>query len=428
MTIRSKSKIFGETNSPFTVTVESDLATDKYVISAGSRRVKSYSPGAKRIMITDAAGNASSFNYNQPNKLIGVNQNGQLTLFSQTPDTPPAGRVLVAEVFGATTPSGATGEQQVTLEAPYWYEVEVIGAGGGGGAGIGREALATNMLDGTNGGAGGYYKGLFAVAIPTIALLQAGNSGGRAEGIIFYLAGGTLMALGTNNGGAGGRTPILYSSAPGNGLSPVYDNSYSGPELKEGSDGINAGANGGESYCQLGDPGSTKGVGGSGGGANGPYGGKGGDSIIFNDNSTPNAGSGGGGGAGGGFGLAGYGGGHINNAVGYGGGGGGSGILKEAGVYTFSGGGGGGGGASRFVCGDIQIMCGGGGGGAGAGFGYARGSTNGSPGTNNIDTNIGGGNNGGNGGLGVSLLQTITSHDCKGSNGGRGIVRLWRCV
>lgn len=429
--IRDKTKIYGEPNSPYAVSVEPDLIANKYVVTAGSRKLKPYNPGGKRIMTTDINGNVSSFNHNQPNKLVGVDQNGQLALFTPIPKEIPAGRVLIVDRSGVTDPGGPLQYLSVNLEAPYYYEIEIMGAGGGGGAGVGKATTDINLISGTDGGDGGYYKGFFLLTIPTIADICPGNAGGRGEGLIHYRAGAGSSVVGINFGGEGGRTYRLYLDAPNNGLVPVYDAAYAGPEVKAGALGINGGANGGNSEVELGAIGEVRGVGGTGGGANGPYGGNGGNSVYLDNSGIIASGSGGGGGAGGGFGLGGTNGfvpGTMSYVQGAGGGAGGNGVVQATNDYKFSAGGGGGGGGSRFVCGNIQILCGGGGGGAGAGFGGLKASTPGSPGTNNIDSEVGGANNGGAKGIGLNTGTPSYNHDCRGTNGGAGRVRIWRCV
>lgn len=433
--IRDKTKIYGEPNLPYVVTVEPDLIANKYVVTAGSRKLKPYNPGGKRIMTTDINGNVSSFNHNQPNKLVGVDQNGQLTLFPKIPTEIPTGRVLVVDKSGADNLDGPLRCISVTLEAPYYYEIEISGAGGGGGGGIGRNTTNIGLISGTDGGDGGYYKGIFLLPTPTIADICPGNAGGRGGGLIYVKTLSGINISGVNYGGEGGRSPHLYVGLGGHGSNPVADIAYAGPEYKAGGIGINGGANGGDVRSELGNVGNVIGIGGSGGGANGPYGGNGGKSIYINNTGLFGAGSGGGGGAGGGFGYGGNGGGNTGVAVigygvarGGGSGGAGFGSYDNPGDSDFSAGGGGGGGGSRFVCGNIQILCGGGGGGAGAGYGGINKSTNGGHGINNINDEVGGANNKGIKGPGLNIASATYNHDCRGTRGGVGRIRIWRCV
>jgi len=429
--IRDKNKIYAELVSTEIALVPNDLVQNKYVVSAGNRDIKIFNPGPKRIIITDTDGNASSFSYNQANKLIGIDQNTKLVLFPQITDDPPTGREFVALVSGSLNPSAALVSKAVTLEGPAWYEIQVTGAGGGGGAGIGRYHSPASFLNGTKGGRGGSYIGLIKIYANTIAYIEAGNAGGGGDGIIWQ----NNIPSGTNLGGAGGRNLIVHSSIGNAGINPIYSPIGDIPETQLGGLGINGGARGGNARATHGniteEPiiADTRGAGGSGGGANGPFGGIGGDSIYEDNFGILDSCSGGAGGAGGGLGAGGAGGGTApSKPISYGAGAGGSGVLKNVNDYTYSAGGGGGGGASRFACGDLIIICGGGGGGAGAGFGGWKLSTEGGHGTNNINNTIGNGAMGGEGGLGYNRNDNKSFHNCKGEHGYGGMVRIWRCV
>ena len=436
--IRDKNKIYGEANDEATVTAPAPLLPGKLVVGDGGHRIKTFNPGPKRLIVSktiSSFSNADSVSYNEPNKLVGTDGSGNLVLFNRTPPTPPAGRVLVAEVYGHTSPAGVLQQTTITLTGGFFYEVEVIGAGGGGGGGIRAHADDYRMLSGFRGGRGGYYKGIFALGTTTTATLQAGNSGGRADSLTYTMS-GSLVVLGSNRGGDGGRSPVLFSGTGNNGKNAKdYFFDYS-TNLIYGGEGINGGANGGNTRAEPKTYSLAEGVGASGGGANGPFGGPGGFSIVYNTSLSYLSSSGGGGGAGGGFGLAGNGGGNGDNTIkggqGYGGGGGGTGLGYGNNHYNYSGGGGGGGGGSRFNCGDFQVLAGGGGGGAGAGAGVTTvlPDGTGSNGANNMDYNLGGGAQGGTGGTGAFMtpIPAGQTRDTRGANGQRGIVRIWRCV
>ena len=315
--IRDKNKIYGEANHEDTVTVPTPLLSGKLVVGDGGHRIKTFNPGPKRLIVSKTLAsnsNADSVSYNEPNKLVGTDSSGNLVLFNRTPPTPPAGRVLVAEVYGHTSPAGVLQQSTITLPGGFFYEVEVIGAGGGGGGGIRAHVDDYRMLSGFRGGAGGYYKGIFALDATTTATLQAGNSGGRADSLVYTMS-GSLVVLGSNRGGDGGRSPVLFSGTGNNGgnAKDYYYNNYT--NLTSGGEGINGGANGGNAQSETKASDRAEGVGATGGGANGPFGGPGGFSIVYNTSTSYPSSSGGSGGAGGGFGLAGNGGGNGDNTI-----------------------------------------------------------------------------------------------------------------
>ena len=443
--IRDKDKIYVELNSPDIVLVPSDLVKNKYVVSGGDRNIKAFNPGAKKIMITDSEGNAASFSYNQPNRLIGTDSNGNLELIPQAPPVPPPNRILLVD----TLASGIT-QLVLPLDPYYWYEVEIIGAGGGGGCGFGRDhaliGQAGDFLDGTKGGDGAYIKKLFKLSMPVNATIMVGSGGVRGRGLGWWSAVGASnvapVANTFNYGGNGGRTPILPVDTPvepNDGLNPVYQfDGLLSPNSRLGGIGVNGGANGGDSYVDIGNigvdpvPSDTQGVGGSGGGANGPYGGKGGTSDYRDNAGVSGSAAGGGGGAGAGLEVGGAGGYHNRpdySGRSFGGGGGGWGVVIGLDCYHLSSGGGGGGGASVFQWGDNIIICGGGGGGAGAGYGGEKHCTPGEPGISNTEGYTVA-ENGGFAGTGCNfadIVGTSITKVCNGGNGGIGIIRLWRC-
>jgi len=429
--VRDKNKIYGEVNASETVLVSTELVANKFVVSDGIRNIKVFNPGPKKIMITDANGKVSSFDYNESNKLVGVDATGKLVLFPRLPEVVPDGRELIVELIGSSNPSAILNTKTITLPGVAWYEIEILGAGGGGGGGIGKPISDASFLNGKAGGAGGYYKGQFSLGGAANAVISVGNGGGGGGGINWVLLQPGLTPIGTNFGGAGGRTPLLFVTTGNDGEDASYAVAGEVDNYKAGGTGINSGAVGGLSFLGLvGAPGlngELKGSGGGGGGANGPYGGDGGDSVYIDNSGVIGCYSGGGGGAGGGTGIGGDGGNASGIApISYGGGAGGDGAIKDPLDYTKSAGGGGGGGASIFKCGDILITCGGGGGGAGAGYGGSKNSEAGFPGTNSRTIIEGGGAPGGIKGKGCNT--ELGPVNCQGSNGSPGIIRIWRCI
>ena len=434
--IKLNGKVYGELIPEDVVLVPDDLPTGKLVVSAGGRTVKSFNPGAKKIIVTNGAGKASSFSYNQPNKIVGINQNGELTLFNRIPTFPPAGRQEIVEAIGNTIASGTLTDTSLTLEGGWWYEVEVLGAGGGGGSGIGRmTAVAPDPA--TDGGDGGYFKGFIKLFSSLNVRLRPGNIGGFADGMAWALIGGvvTLQYGHTNRGGDGGKTALLDvidPTLPGDGVAP--DNVGNADIINLGGGAANSGEIGGHAsiLSELLDKTNIIGCGASGGGSNGPFGGAGGSSTFsISGAGYSNCCAGGAGGAGAGLNVGGDGGGtNPSKPESYGGGAGGNGIVKPTNDYIWSGGGGGGGGASILELGDELVICGGGGGGAGAGFGQFNMSTPGGHGANNQNVNVGGGAKGGGGGLSYNLPWLLAGHIvyCQGGSGNPGVIRIWRCL
>jgi hypothetical protein len=78
--IRDSRGILGEVNDPNTVLASGTLTSDHYVVGAGNKGVKIFSPGANRLIVTNTAGVASGFAFGTANKVIGTNASGQLTL------------------------------------------------------------------------------------------------------------------------------------------------------------------------------------------------------------------------------------------------------------------------------------------------------------------------------------------------------------
>ena len=457
--IRTKNKILAEANDPNTVVMPDNIPANKFIVGTGSYfsqtsanntvehpSIKVLTQGKRQLIYENRDHMIQTFNYNYSNRLIGADANGQLALFERNalPDTPPENRELVTEIYGATQPNGIMVDTSITLTGKHWYEIEISGCGGGGGSGT---ALATNtdLIDGKEGGPGGYYKGTFAVMTDVVCRVQIGCPGGGAKGYVVDNTSNTATITQIPSGGDGGYTPILYEdSAANDGENDVLTHRSS-----IGGLGINGGANGG---TVIGWKWRTAGdlyVGaGAGGGANGEYGGAGGNSGPFNvadstlSTTAINGYIGGAGGAGGGFGQGGNGGSGAatenpegQGGISYGAGGGGGCSNLNSTQLTSSGCGGGGGGASRFLCpttisGELEILCGGGGGGSGAcdiSAQHTDGRHRGSAGRNNKNTAVGGGATGGLGGSGVSVDMKVAKNT-SGTTGSRGWIKIWRCL
>lgn len=78
--IRDNNTIYGEPNDPNTVLSESELPVNTFVVGAGNRGVKQFAPGAKRLLVTDSYGNASSISYDIANKAVGTDENGNIVM------------------------------------------------------------------------------------------------------------------------------------------------------------------------------------------------------------------------------------------------------------------------------------------------------------------------------------------------------------
>jgi hypothetical protein len=462
--IRDLSKVYGEVNDPDTVLSESNLTSNKYIVSKDSKRVEAYTPGTKRILATDENGKLFSVSYNNPNLFVGTDENGKLTVYEGgIPSVPPVGRELILEVIGNPYSMDALKQATQSITTPGWYELDIAGAGGGGGGSSWRSGA---HVDGANGAAGGYYKSIFMVDKNTTSSLQyaVGTPGQGGAGPYHELYKGAKQSRGNCPGGQGGKSPTVYEGTGGDApltrtIGTLLSTEAGGPGL-----GINGGADGGGRYQAASGPDNTyykAAPTAGGGGANGPQGGKGATvtywstAVLGGAGNDTNVTIGGSGGAGGGLGLAGYG---ANSPTvsadykyggqGQGGGGGGQGTQAFGTAKTgydntgaTAGAGGGGGGASRVLLSNIklgkyeptqtlEIIAGGGGGGAGA---SSRTTTSGwqdndgvipaDAGGNNIDSVKGGG---GNGGLVSTTLGTATTSEVRGGTGEPGYIRLWR--
>lgn len=332
-----------------------------------------------------------SFKLDTPNRIVGTDQNGNLALFERRvlPDKPPANRVLIHTKRGLSTAQSPITSGSITLEGPYWYEIEVVGAGGGGGGGTIIKNTKYALKSGGVGGDGGYYRGQIAVSKTRELKYQLGCPGGGAIEPTWQKSGKKVTSVGRTQGGAGGNTPFLsrykdttYSDEARyntmDGKQAMSGTGYSDTNLPGGS-GIDSGASGGGSYSNQVRACNT------GAGALGPYGGRGGTYRGTGGGNTVVPGAGGG--AGGGFGQGGFGASRLREssfgyptysltasaqnksvtdspAKSYGAGSGGSGSATGA----YAGGAGGGGGGGVYVTsGDFELLVGGGGGGAGAG-------------------------------------------------------------
>lgn len=444
--IKDKNAVLAQVNSPTEVTSEAALVINKFVVASNStRKLEAYNPGAKRIMFVGPSNYVDSFYYGQPNKLVCVD-NGTLSLQNDPSTDAPPDRQLVQEWLGNNT-----NERTITLE-PGWYEVEVIGGGGGGGGGARAMVYhAIKPSTGGDGGAGGRCNHIFLLNTPTQAKIVAGGGGLGGGGRRYSNVGGTLHTMEDYTGGEGGKYsgPFLFLTPPNNGINANWD-AIAGTYL--GGVGEDGGARGGNIIA----PEDYFIIGGTGGGAVGPWGGNGGDIQVPANSTYRSAYSalGGAGGAGGGLGLAGKGGSSVSTsgpvpaaAAGSGASGGNAAALGVGSIINGRpGAGGGGGGASRFICGDIDIVAGGGGGGAGGSFDITDDNNtqhagNGAPGENNMNNDKGGGDiDGGKGGQGAAgyvvvdgptgtiMISPGNPLHLKGSVGYIGAVRLWKRV
>lgn len=83
--IRTKTKIYGETNHPDTVLSSATIAVDKWLVGAGNKSVVGLTPGPNQILITNGDGTISVLDFNgQSNKLIGTNANGDIVLVDRS--------------------------------------------------------------------------------------------------------------------------------------------------------------------------------------------------------------------------------------------------------------------------------------------------------------------------------------------------------
>jgi|LGOV01.1.fsa_nt_gb hypothetical protein len=458
--VKDINKDYGEVNSEDTVLSELDLTADKYVVSADSKVVKKFDPGAKQILVTDDDGNADSESYATPNKYVGTDENGKLELYQglYIPEVAPPGRELVLEVLGNDFSAAALKASALTLSGTSWYEIEIAAAGGGGGGSSWRSGA---HVDGSDGARGGWFNETFIVNGDKDSTIQysLGTPGQGGAGPYHDEYKGDKTVKGYSPGGQGGKSPIVYSGVAGAApvTGPLYEQeTKGGPGL-----GALAGADGGgreqiglgtaDSYYQAAP---TAG----GGGANGPHGGEGATANYWSSYEmiatagTDRIAIGGSGGAGGGLGLAGNGSYDENwpskAAQGQGGGGGGMGTpsgYANAGYNSTgatAGAGGGGGGASKVLLTNIrltkdgsrisfhELITGGGGGGAGAsskttetGWQDNGGVTAPVAGGNNQDSNLGGG---GTAGVKSSTYGNTTTTEVRGGSGGAAYIRIWR--
>lgn len=78
--IRDKYKVYGELNDPDTVLSSGELPTNSFVVGAGNKGVKALIPGANKILTTDSYGNPITISYNEANKFLGTDENGNLAM------------------------------------------------------------------------------------------------------------------------------------------------------------------------------------------------------------------------------------------------------------------------------------------------------------------------------------------------------------
>lgn len=101
--IRDNEKIYGEMNDPNTVLTTGTLESGKFVVGAGNKGVKTFDPGAKRILYTNASGEAQGFNFNTANKVIGTDASGNLVLRDM-----PTGKNVIDILVSGVTIGGAS--------------------------------------------------------------------------------------------------------------------------------------------------------------------------------------------------------------------------------------------------------------------------------------------------------------------------------
>lgn len=78
--IRGKDKVYGERNDPETVIAVTPLEDGYPVVGAGNHGVKTVNLGPKRLLYGDTLGKLTGLPFNTPNKVIGTNAQGELTL------------------------------------------------------------------------------------------------------------------------------------------------------------------------------------------------------------------------------------------------------------------------------------------------------------------------------------------------------------
>jgi len=115
--IRDAGRVYGEINDPDTVLAAANLTANQPVVGSGNKGVQSYAPGARRILTTDASGNASSLDHSTPNSFIGTDGSGNLALVA--PYTVsyyvPTAVTSAAHTYGAVTATSNTFGGQVPV-------------------------------------------------------------------------------------------------------------------------------------------------------------------------------------------------------------------------------------------------------------------------------------------------------------------------
>lgn len=78
--IRDKDRIYAEVNDPNTVLANGLLTNGQLVVGTGNKGVQTYTGSNKSLLYQDSSGNVNSLSYNQANKLVGTDADGNLTL------------------------------------------------------------------------------------------------------------------------------------------------------------------------------------------------------------------------------------------------------------------------------------------------------------------------------------------------------------
>jgi len=82
--IRTKSRVYGETNDPNTVESSGTITVNKWLRGGGNKTISGFTPGANHILITTGTGTISSISLvGQFNKLIGTDEDGNIVLIDR---------------------------------------------------------------------------------------------------------------------------------------------------------------------------------------------------------------------------------------------------------------------------------------------------------------------------------------------------------
>lgn len=112
--IRDKNKIYGEMNDPNTVIATGTLTPEMIIVGAGNKGVKTFDPGAKKIIYTDTSGIPKGFSYNTANKVIGTDSSGNLVLKDM-----PTGNKITDILVSSASISGSSTISATVYNQPY---------------------------------------------------------------------------------------------------------------------------------------------------------------------------------------------------------------------------------------------------------------------------------------------------------------------